>query len=247
MNFIEKAKKLVSLNKIADNSVDFFSDAISGLLGDPVSIGKIIYTLTKFPFFVRDRIFWTKYECFLSGLYASDEDRATFCAKLNEEGKGQENAIRILDCVDYIDTEQKVKYIINASRSVSANFISLTDYFRICNVIKSNIQEDLQFLSDNIEKKDLDYSQPVQSLLSTGLMFQSVVDGNGGQKYSFTPLAEMVDRFAVSFDDVNRYPNPISENHGQVVPKNSVPVLDLHGLIATNEEVDEMLEKIFGS
>lgn len=234
MNFIETAKNLISLNEIVDNSVDFLSDAINGLLGDPVSVGKIIFTLAKSPFFIRDRIFWTKYECFLSGVYASDEDRATFCDKLNEEGKGQENAIRILDCVDHVDTEQKVKYIINASRSVSANFISLTEYFRICNAIKSNIQEDLQFLSGNIGKKDLDYSQPVQSLLSTGLMFQSVVDGNGGQKYSFTPLAKMVDRFAVSFDDVNRYPNPIAGDYDLEIPKTSITALEWQYEIATD-------------
>lgn len=247
MNLIETAKNLVSLNEIVDNSVDFLSDAISGLLGDPVSVGKIIFTLAKSPFFVRDRIFWAKYECFLSGVYASDEDRTAFCAKLNEEGKGQENAVRILDCVDHVDTEQKVKYIINASRSVSANFISLTDYFRICNAIKSNIQEDLQFLSDNIGEKDLDYSQSVQSLLSTGLMYQSVMDGNGGQKYSFTPLADMVDRFAVSFDDVNRYPNPIAGNYGQETPKISIPSLEWHDMVATDEEVKEMLDETFGN
>ena len=40
-----------------------------------------------------------------------------------------------------------------------------------------------------------------------------------GQEYSFTPFAEVVDRFAVSYDDVERYPNPTSFPTQREVPQ----------------------------
>ncbi len=39
-------------------------------------------------------------------------------------------------------------------------------------------------------------------------MYQSVIDANGEQKYSFTPLAKIVDQYAISYDNVERYPRP---------------------------------------
>lgn len=35
---------------------------------------------------------------------------------------------------------------------------------------------------------------------------QSVIDANGDDRYRFTPLAEVVDRYALSYNNVERYP-----------------------------------------
>ena len=50
-------------------------------------------------------------------------------------------------------------------------------------------------------------------------MYQSTYDAEGDQKYSFTPFAEVVDRFAISYDDVERYPNPTSFPAQQEPPR----------------------------
>lgn len=49
----------------------------------------------------------------------------------------------------------------------------------------------------------------VQGLVNAGLMLQTVYDAGGGQqKYGFTELAQYVDRYAVSYNRVDRYVNP---------------------------------------
>ena len=63
-------------------------------------------------------------------------------------------------------------------------------------------------MSKHIKEADILYNATVQGLLTSGLMYQSVIDSKGEQKYSFTPLAEIVDRFAISYNDLERYPNP---------------------------------------
>lgn len=69
----------------------------------------------------------------------------------------------------------------------------------------------MRFLQENLTESNIPYNYSIEGLLSTGLMYQSILDaneGHEGQTYSFTSLAEIVDRFAVSYDDVERYPNP---------------------------------------
>lgn len=208
MNIFDNAKQLISKNEIKEASSDFLEDALNALLGNPVSLGKIIFAISQSPFFIREQIFWNNFEEFLSELYKSDEDRLKFCAKLAEGGDQQKNALRIIGCVERVETRQKAKYLANAGRSLSASFITLADFFRICHAIANTVDEDLIFLAENIQSSDMEYSISVQGLFSSGLMAQSIVDTNGNQKYCFTPLAEMVDRFSISFENVYRYPNP---------------------------------------
>lgn len=236
MNIFDKAQQMISKNEIKEASSNFLEDALNALLGNPVSLGKIVIAVSKSPFFIRDRIFWSNFEVFLSGLYVTDTYRGKFCSKLAVDGKQQENASRIIGYIERVETKQKAKYLANASRALSADFITLADFFRICHAITSNIDEDLQFLAKNIQKKDMEYSIPIQGLFSSGLMCQSVIDANGNQKYSFTPLADLVDRFSVSFESMERYPDPTK---GQL---KSAPQINIQSL--EWQEVEEKLGSI---
>ncbi len=211
MDIIEEAKALVDSQEIKEASSDFLEDAISSILGDPISTAKMMLGIIKAPFFIREQIFWIKFSKFLSGVFTSEKDRANFSKILNKNGKQKDNSIRLLACIERAETETKIQYLINASRSLSAGFINLSDFFRICHQITHNLDEDLRFLQENLTKPNIPYNYSIEGLLSTGLMYQSIIDaneGHEGQTYSFTSLAEIVDRFAVSYDDVERYPNP---------------------------------------
>ena len=118
--------------------------------------------------------------------------------------------MRLLSCIEKSDAEKKIDYLINASRSLSADFITLEEYFRICHVITQSVAEDLQFVADQIAEDKFEYSLSIQGLLAVGLMMQSTYsfDEDGVQKYRFTPLARMVDCYSLSYGNVNRYPNP---------------------------------------
>lgn len=213
MNLIEEAKLLMENKKVKEASSNFLEDAIEGILGNPIAIAKLIIGITKSPFFIREQIFWAKFEMFLSGVYTSDEECANFSKFLTEDGTNRDNPHRLLACIERAETKDKIQYLINASRALSACFINLSDYFRVCHQITHNLDEDLRFLKENLTNTHISYNYSIEGLLSSGLVYQSGIDaneGHEGQLYAFTAIAEIVDRFALSYSDINRYPNPLS-------------------------------------
>jgi len=131
-------------------------------------------------------------------------------------------------------------YVINATRCLLSDNIDLPMYFRICHTITHTLDEDLTFLSEKINESDLTYSPYIQGLLTSGLMYQSVIDANGEQKYSFTPLAEFIDRYAVSYNNIERY--PITLRCITTVP---APQPKLPGIPEWEEISEKDIEEIF--
>lgn len=242
MKYTEQIRGLISREEIQDASTNMLEDVINAVLGDPVSIGKIIIAITKSPFFLREQLFWTKMETFLNGVYLSEDDCAKLSAALAEDGRKEDNSLRLVESIDKAETQQKIHYLINATRCLLTDFINRTTYFRICHAITHTLEEDLVFLGEHIYEADLPYSTFVQGLLTSGLMYQSVIDANGEQKYSFTPLAGIVDQYAVSYDNVDRYPNPtqLALNFASPQPK-------LPGIPEWEEIPEKAIENMFKS
>lgn len=237
MPFIDDAKQLIESGAVGDGSVNLLEEILNALLGNPVSAARVIYELTKTPFLIRENLFWIKMENYLNGVYVSEDDRAKLRAKLMEDGSSDENSKRLIECIDRAETSQKVKYLINATRCLLSDFINRTTFFRICRAIVGTIDEDLKFLRDHIEENNLQYDDAIQGLFITGLITYSAVGGEN-TLYAFTPLAKLVDRFAVSYDDVERYPNP-SPVGLLTAPNVSIPT-------PTADEMNEMLDLSFG-
>lgn len=240
MKFVEQIKGLISQGKVQEASTNLLEDTINAVLGDPVSIGKIIIAITKSPFFIREQLFWTKMEAFLNGVYLSEDDRAKLCAALTEDGEKKDNPLRLVESIDRAETQQKIHYLINATRCLLTNFIDKVTYFRICHIITYTLEEDLNFLGEHIYETDIPYNNHVQGLLTSGLMYQSVIDANEEQKYSFTPLAGIVDQYAVNYDNVERYPNPLQFNHNFTAPQPKLP-----GMIEWEEISEEEIDSMF--
>lgn len=199
---------------------DFLGDIVSATLGDAGAATKVSLNFATMPFALKEMIFWGKFERFLLGTFKDEDDRLKMAAKFAETGNRDENAYRLVQCIDRVDSMQKVDYLVNATRSVLAGYIDLPMYFRICQAVTNALLEDLHFLRDNIRKvnggrttfeskKFLTYSFSVQGLQLVGLTDMNYVSQDGILQYGFTDLAEYVDRFSVSFGDVNRYPEPI--------------------------------------
>ena len=242
MNIIEQAKLLISNDEIKDASKNMLEDAINAILGDPVSTGKIIISILKSPFFIREQLFWTKLECYLNGTYLNEDDCAKLCAKLAEDGEKRNNARRLLESIDRAETHRKVQYLINATRCFLIGFIDKPTFFRICHAITNTLEEDLLFLSEHIGESDIFYSEYTQGLKTSGLMYESVISSNGESQYSFTPLAEMVDQYAVSYSNIERYPNPIGPNHNVSIPQTKLSGIPEMEEISI-EEINNMFQK----
>ncbi len=186
MNFIEQVKGLISREEVKDASRNFLEDSVGALLGNPVSAGKIIISLAKFPLFFREQLFWAKMEMFLNGVFIDEGDSLKLSAKLTADGKEGDSPYRLIECIDRAQTRRKIQYLINATRCLLAGFIELEYFFRICQAITYTLEEDLSFLKVNItEDNEFEYDASVQGLLTSGLMFASTIGMD--QRYSFTP------------------------------------------------------------
>ena len=73
-------------------------------------------------------------------------------------------------------------------------------------------------------------------------MYQSVIDAYDEQKYSFTPLAGIVDQYAVSYENTERYPNPIQLSHNFAAPQPKLPGM-LEWEPISDEEIGDILKK----
>lgn len=212
MGVFDDAKGILTDPEIQGGTLDVIGDMVSGLDGNVLSIGKLIITFRNNPTLIQEKIFWRKYERFLRGIEATEEERAHFCRKLSENGRKEKNAYRLLQVINNAETLEKIDFLVNASRSYAVDFINRTEYFRMCDMITKTLYEDLIFLKENIQKDELyQYDDTVQGLLNVGLMRASVMDATFGDRFVFTPFAKELDRFSLSYNDVNRYPNPIKE------------------------------------
>jgi hypothetical protein len=174
---------------------------------------------------LQEKIFWSKFELFLNGIDTTEEERLKFCAKLTSNGEKNENPYRLVEVINRCDTQRKITYLVSASRCLAAEFIDLNTYFRIVHTIMDCLQEDLEFVIENVTRRgEYEYSDIVQGLVNCGLMYQSVIDGNGDDKYAFTPFAEKVDRYSLSYTNVERYPMGIEDRHSGEITKKSTEV-----------------------
>lgn len=207
MNILEKGRALVCNDEFKDLSADLLWDCIALLTGDVTAAARIVCSVTKGALDLREQLFWSKFEWFLNNVDTSTDFLGKFCRVLAENEDNTDTLNRLMDTIDKVDTKNKAKYLANASRCVAAGFIDRTTFFRICHILKNSLQEDLLFLQNMIlEEGEHEYSDTIQGLWNCGLMYQSVIDSNGNDRYAFTPFAHTLDMYALSYDDVNRYP-----------------------------------------
>lgn len=209
MKLIERAEELISNNEVREASENILEDTINAVMGDPVSMGKLLIAIMNLPFFIRDQIFWSKMRAFLNGVYLTEEDCSKLRNRLTKDGEKQDNALRLVEIIDKTETMKKVQYLINASRCVLEEHIDRETYFRICHALTHTLEEDLDYLRQHINENQLTYCVSVQGLLTSGLMYQSVIGGDDEQKYSFTPLAKLVDQYAVDYDGTGPCQEPV--------------------------------------
>lgn len=210
LKFIESARKLakelISNDEVKNKTNNLLEDLVSALLGDLVAAAKIIYTFVQSPMFFREQLFWIKFEMFLNGIDTTADEHMAFCVRLDLDGKNKDNAYRLIQIIDRVETERKINYLINASRCLAKDLIDRTTYFRICYTIINSLEEDLIFLKDHIlENSEFEYGDTIQGLMNNGLMYQSKIDPNGNDRHKFTPFAKVVDCYALSYDNIERF------------------------------------------
>lgn len=235
MSIKDAIAALVESEEAKSAAKEFFGDAASALFGDPVSAAKAITALFKSPIMLQNYIFWTKFRMYLEDIYTDDETSQKLSAVFAENEEQIEFAERIISAVDKIETKSKVLYISNLTRALLQKFICKDDYYRFIWCIVNIPHEDLIYLSENIECKDIFDNIHLRFLEKFSLvtrenvpMFtkQQIEQEQDCYKYNFIDFAKALDKFSLSYGtEKYKYSDiqpPLSSQMIRVSPGTSV-------------------------
>ena len=200
--FIEE----VDVSTISEEMLD---NMIGMLMIDPIARKNFAKQIAQMPFLIRDAYYWSKFNLFVTGIKNAEIELGKgikLSNKLFDTPKNKrENGMRLLGYIDKADSEQKINYYINATRSLLLGLINNTDYFRIMKALMETLNEDLEYLAHIATKEDVHRgNMQLLALERSGLVLQAVFDANESvenQSYVISSMGKYVDRFAVSFED----------------------------------------------
>lgn len=194
------------------NNIDELKNKILNLVTEFFPQIKPIIESINFLTFANNYFLYNKLYLFLKDVKKIEEDleeNVKLCNKLFENPENnKQNIMRLLNCIEKTDTEQKIKYYISATKSLLLSNLSVTDYFRIIRSIQDTLDEDLLFLKEKATSIGT-FKGNIQifSLVQTGLFMQAGINANEKidmQDYAISPLGRMVDRYALSLEDEKR-------------------------------------------
>lgn len=207
-------KTIKSIAKqVKGNVPEIVFSCAEAISGDSIAYARLMYLIGKKGTSIPDAIFHSKLDDFLRGVFQDEEDRAKMRAFLASEGDSTDNCMQIVSHINNAASKKKIKYLINATRFALAYDLSLPLYFRVCDAINAVMEDDLQFLSDNVgamknvKTNHFTANIHTQKLFSVSAMRTITTAWEAGD-YAFTPFAKLIDICTVNFDNDARYPNP---------------------------------------
>lgn len=238
----EEFGEIIKSDETKDIGKELIENTIGALSADPIACKNLVQYIIKLPISLREQFFWNKFYRFLNGVYVPFDKTVAISQKLfGDEKSKRKNAMRIVEVIGKIETEDSLQFVINATRSVLLNLISTTDYFRIIKAIAYTLLEDLIFLSDNIIKGgQFRGNTQVLALERSGLMIMAGIDANEdveSQNYVFTSFGKMVDQYALSLEDDERF-----KWHNKT--QKSGTLFDTGIEEISNEEIQNMVNRV---
>ena len=206
-----KKKKIDLSDELTENvkeiGVITLEEVANCLWEDVPYIVKIGKNLISLPHLIHQEIFWNKFTKFVKGIKSDPSFAAKFATKIaNAEDRAQ-YAKRIITILEKIEEEQKVDYIINATRALCWDQIDRSVYFRICRTIENVYIDDLNFVLKNYDDKEhFSEDMTVAELTSHGLMRQEIFDGGTAdpnyvaKTHVFTELGKLVYDNALNYE-----------------------------------------------
>ena len=176
---------------------------------------KVIRKILSLTHSIQQEIFWNKFYKFIKNIKTDPEFEAKFAAKIANAENKYDYARRIITIIDKIEEEQKIDYIINATRALCWDNINYNQYFRICLAIEKTFIDDLLFIKKNYDKNAC-FPGTIEavSLTLNGLMYQyinvaptlaqianpSEINDNAPKTHRFTELGSWVYNMALNYE-----------------------------------------------
>ncbi len=231
-------------------------DIVETIIGvathDPLSVAKIAAFLSDKTYTEIQKIPYLQIKKYLDGVKRVEElgNSCKIADKLFSDPKRKnDNAMRIYKMVTSTDTEKKIDYLIDTTRSMLLGLIDTDEMFRIFRAIVDSLPEDLDYLSSIVEKSG-PFTGNIQilALERSGLMISAGIDANADieeQQYHITTLGFMVDRYALSLSNEERwkwYTNKANADDRKFMGPVPISNEDIEAMF--NEQKQEIIDSV---
>ncbi len=244
------------MNDESITNVSELYDIVETIIGvamhNPLSLAKIAALIADKSYTAIQKIPYLQIKKYLDGVKKVEElgKACKLAEKLfSDPKKKNENAMRIYKMVTSTDTERKIDNLIDATRSMLFGLIDADEMFRIFRAIVDSLPEDLDYLSSIIEKSG-PFTGNIQilALERSGLMISAGIDSSADveeQQYHVTTLGFMVDQYALSLSDEERwkwYANKSNSENRRF--KGPVPISNEEIEAIFNEQRQEIIDSV---
>ena len=148
---------------------------------------------------------------FFVGTFQDYKAQVKLSSKFADEESRRDFVNRLLRILNEIDDEIKIDYLANLARSVLLNLIDLPLFYKLSKILRFTTREELNYLSENINRGESVIDVYVASLLQHGLAMKYdlgrgyMMSGPYEDTYDFTHLGLCLDMFAISFNVDGKY------------------------------------------
>ncbi len=227
---VETVQSLIENENIKDLTKGSIWDFVKALAGDYFSVIEGMGKATALVLYARDFNFWSKMQRFLQGVNLEYDTQIKFRNKFCEENKHNKEYIqRLINMIEQLETDSKIDYYAKITRYAISDVLDLSLYFKFSQTLKNCTSEELEYLSSNTLNGLYDNSFMLDSLRLLGLV--SIEPTNN--QFAFTDYAKIFKKYCLN--EESSLP-PVKYN--DIIASGSVQV-------ATDEEVDEMMNEIF--
>ena len=229
------ADEIIELNDVGEVLDGLTDPMIELLLPEQAAVLSLAHAALKIPGTIKDYCLYQKFHHFLVAIRNNDlQDSVKFSSQLfNDEKTARENALRLIQYIDKAETLTVVDYMVNASRSAGNGLITESDYYRILWVLANAYPDDLHyFRSIAASEGSVQGNTRVIALAQFGLLITEGIDRNRSienQDYRVTSLGMMVDKYALSLNDEERWEYWKNCERKRQVPKPKTNLTSVEG------------------
>lgn len=206
---------------------DAFWDFIQALFTKDVFSGiSSLKNIKDMIFHIPTVFFWSKMQRFLLGTYHDFEEQIKMANRFGQDNdKYKEFVCQLMETIDKLDTEMKVDYFSNLTRSFLLEQIDDNLFYKLRQVLMNCTLFELEFIKKHGINDHLNYDMTIFSLINQGIVNQAY----NTSYYSFTDLAKCLKEHSLNEEE---------PKHKIEYSKLTPP--DVH-TIATDDEVKEVL------
>ncbi len=194
--------------KTFDELTDSFLDCLVPESASKIIFGKKLFNL---PGTIRDIWLLRKFAHFLNTIREKDLGASVKYSErfFGDKEKAKENVMLLVQYIDKAETLTIIDYMVNASRAAGNQLITEQEYYRILWALTNTFPGDLHYFRTlEISEDPVPGNTKVIGLAQSGLVITAGMDGNKTpeeQDYIVTKFGKMVDMYALSLDDEERY------------------------------------------